>query len=209
MQKGNLLKSCCKINCHSVLDTESSTHDVSQRQQPRQTWKTLKQVQGDNPIFNNNKAFTLIELLVVVLIIGILAAVALPQYQKAVEKSRMTEAVSIVRTLANANKLFYMTNGRWAEHNELDLLDVEIPGSVYTYGGGNRIQTKYFIYSPNGTTEEILAMAQRVPFNSVYTIFISRAEPDRIQCHRSSSASAVTTEIQKKLCQELNTKGTL
>ena len=58
------------------------------------------------------KAFTLIELLVVVLIIGILAAIALPQYQKAVFKSRMAEAFVNLKTLKNALDVYELEHGR-------------------------------------------------------------------------------------------------
>ena len=60
-----------------------------------------------------NKGFTLIELLVVVLIIGILAAVALPQYTKAVERSRMAEAEQILGDIATAQSIRYMQSGEW------------------------------------------------------------------------------------------------
>ena len=69
--------------------------------------------------------FTLIELLVVVLIIGILAAVAVPQYQKAVEKSRASEALALFKSVVAATKVYYLANGDWP--TSLDELDVEIP----------------------------------------------------------------------------------
>jgi prepilin-type N-terminal cleavage/methylation domain-containing protein len=59
----------------------------------------------------NNKGFTLIELLVVVLIIGILAAIALPQYFKAVEKSRAAEATSMIGAINHAQAEYAMTVG--------------------------------------------------------------------------------------------------
>lgn len=82
--------------------------------------------------------FTLIELLVVVLIIGILAAIALPQYQKAVEKSRAAEAVSILRTLRDQQSFCFLEygyenyrcgQGDSAGNNLFNSIPVEIGGT--------------------------------------------------------------------------------
>lgn len=74
---------------------------------------------------NNKKAFTLIELLVVVLIIGILAAVAVPQYQKAVEKSKATQAITLLKSVVQAMETYYMANGSYP--TEFSQMDIDIP----------------------------------------------------------------------------------
>lgn len=71
--------------------------------------------------------FTLIELLVVVLIIGILSAVALPQYRVAVAKARYTEAITWASAIYKAQQVYYMANGtRTLDANDLD---VSFPGA--------------------------------------------------------------------------------
>ena len=66
--------------------------------------------------------FTLIELLVVVLIIGILAAVALPQYEKTVERARAAEAMQMVASIARANEVYKLANGSYTR--DISLLDI-------------------------------------------------------------------------------------
>ena len=89
----------------------SSTQAVLPWKQQRQALKTLKQVQGDGAYFNNNAAFTLIELLVVVLIIGILASVALPQYNKAVRKARLSELATTFNSISKGIDVYLLENG--------------------------------------------------------------------------------------------------
>ncbi len=83
----------------------------------------LNQVQDDN-IGRTASGFTLIELLVVVLIIGILAAVAVPQYQKAVEKSKAAQALSLLKSLAQATRVYYLANGKYP--TKFEQLDVDM-----------------------------------------------------------------------------------
>ena len=79
--------------------------------------------------------FTLIELLVVVLTIGILASVALPQYRKAVEKSKSIQAITLLKSVYNAAQSYQFANGEWP--SSFEELAVAIPWT----GSQNGIQT--------------------------------------------------------------------
>ena len=98
----------------------------------------------------NKKGFTLIELLVVVLIIGILAAIALPQYQKAVVKSRFAEALANLKTIASAHEVCYMEKGEACIMEEI----------AVSIGNGSHSRTNHFTYSvENPATLEMTSWA--------------------------------------------------
>ncbi|MGN0023023.1 MAG: type IV pilin protein, partial [Elusimicrobiaceae bacterium] len=100
--------------------------------------------------------FTLIELLVVVLIIGILAAVALPQYFKAVEKSRATEALSIMGSVAAAMERYRLTSTANVYVEDVGALDISFPDATNSGTGtgnasGKTWYSKNFTFTVNGT----------------------------------------------------------
>lgn len=96
----------------------------------------------------NQKGFTLIELLVVVLIIGILASVALPQYERAVAKSRASEAWTNLRAIETALQVKRLSDGKSEkfptngnEDYNFEDLDVSFDGA-----SGKSYSTKNFVY---------------------------------------------------------------
>ena len=99
------------------------------------------------------KGFTLIELLVVVIIIAVLAAIALPQYHLAVEKTRATERLQLATHIARAQFAFYLTNNAYA--TTLEQLDVSFPGypsatknlGIYPKNAHGEVEVKFPVTS--------------------------------------------------------------
>ena len=91
--------------------------------------------------------FTLIELLVVVLIIGILSAIALPQYTTAVEKTRAMEAVQNIATMEKQMELYLLESGLPKSNEQVyykDFASVQLTGG--TWQEDDIYKTKYFEY---------------------------------------------------------------
>jgi len=141
--------------------------------------------------------FTLIELLVVILIIGILAAGALPQYKKAVEKARMTEAIMAVEKIAQAQDLYYMSNNTYTRDiNDLDIGYDNLED--YNYYGIPAKKAKHFILAASnhsGDEQKRIAMVQRIPVLTKYALSINLDHTRR--CYKYDDIS----DYEEKLCQ--------
>ncbi len=157
MQKERCLLGCLnqiKLSCRKVfirhLRIFVSDGMVNEREKIRRS--RITNFRDDRPLFDNsNNAFTLIELLVVVLIIGILAAVALPQYKLAVVKSRLATLRPLLASVKQAEEAHYIANGGYT--NDWDVLGVDLSACTtvtYSNGSANDVRKcdNYFLMDP-------------------------------------------------------------
>ncbi len=141
----------------------------------------------------NKRAFTLIELLVVVLIIGILAAIALPQYQLAVGKSRYAALKNTTKTLKGATERYYLLyNSLPTKFDDLDISFSVKEETVYD---------KYFTLRFDDMQCDI--------YNNSFLVYCHKRIMGKDMYYWSNAlkttcyaGTAITTDVTNKICQQ-------
>lgn len=127
------------VSAEKRRDAELKPLSMTAKRKPLS--KTSKHKQG----------FTLTELLLVVLIIGILAAAALPKYRVAVAKTRYMQLVTAATAIWRAEKQYYLANGSYTA--DIRDLDISISGCVTNENGHGCKSGRYACFVYDGTND--------------------------------------------------------
>ena len=151
------------------------------------------------------RGFTLIELLVVVLIIGILSAVALPQYQKSVDKANAIEMKNFLNAYSKAQKLYFLQNNTYGNLEDLEstgikmpeLKNFEITKSPYHYTGEGS-----FVFNGIGPMEGISGSGAIKGYNNSYPNGIFNCTDAKGRCLFLSPCGAATNHPGYNTCYD-------
>ena len=141
------------------------------------------------------RGFTLIELLVVVLIIGILAAIALPQYQKAVTKTRYTQLKVLASSIAEAQEVYYLANGMYA--TKFEELDVDMPGGKLDTSTDDRYNYAWGTCSFGSATVQVVC--KNTDIGMSYQIQLHN-HPNLADTRKCLTLTDDSTSIAAKVC---------
>ncbi len=115
------------------------------------------------------KGFTLVELVITIVIVGILSLISAPIYEYYVEKARFTEAFSILRTIADANTMYFIERGVWC--NDIRELPIQLEGTIINEDGAWRVENQNFVYACVGdSSDDTIATVNRTPYHKRYWI---------------------------------------
>ena len=143
----------------------------------------------------NNKGFTLIELLVVVLIIGILSAIALPQYELAVEKARTAEASVNAKAILDAEERFKQANPNECVNSFSQIADVNLKGDSIN---GNTFTTNLFKYTLDFCDNNQLLVTRYEGDTEIFTVsFLSMDAGGGKRCEGGSDLQEICTYMEK------------
>lgn len=141
------------------------------------------------------KGFTLIELLIVVLIIGVLTAVALPQYQTAVEKSRYGSFAPLAKSVKDAEEVFHIASAAYSP--DLEALDAQVPGTIsgstVNLSDGTKVEV-----TAEGTHNYVKVSQEGLENNYVSYFDYSANYPGEIHCEALNDS-----EKAQRLCTSL------
>ncbi len=154
-----------------------------------------------NALKRLTNGFTLIELLVVVLIIGILAAVALPQYTIAVEKARVSEALQNMRVMEDSLRLHMLANPA-EDASFFDIASVELQGGAWNEVSGY-YETKYFRYEGSySARNQYIGIEVSRDSDEEYR-FVIEGENGNL----GKECWTQNTETGRKICKQLQSNG--
>jgi len=165
---------------------------------------------------NNKKGFTLVEIITVVLIIGVLTAVAVPQYRRVMQKSHVTQAIAMLRSIADSSErlaqefgyksypnLYTYATGHsqnWAYFNRMDMfsadnlpqgcsIDSSDPYKLNCSSGGASNSFSYKAHVVSGDNSYVVAKKTGAPYSGTY-IALSRAD-NSLSCQGTQTACDV------------------
>jgi prepilin-type N-terminal cleavage/methylation domain-containing protein len=120
----------------------------------------------DHKLTRRSQGFSLIELLIVISIIGIMAAVAIPQLNAYLKRGRETAAIQSLQEIHRAQASYYSTKGKYASLN--DLVELEFLKKTF---GESKVISGYTYSSSDVSTNTFTIHADRVSDGDGYSDF--------------------------------------